>query len=335
MDTILRAPDVSHYNISEHLGFHKEANKISHKYITSSRDAIKAILGPQLIGPEALVAAHDAAVKQEDDVYRWMRKSLYTTKKAETDVVRDGTVKNIDGIVRTNLKHFNPTLRDHAIRVKSLLDVYGHVTKADYAAETAAIDNLTARLRSADYQAAVSALALGSLVTQLETINALFKTYVGDTAQENITKPAIEPRAARRQADEALRRVAGFVTAMVVLMGGASGPLSGFVAEYNELVTHYNEIVREHYGRLHARTPLTPAVLDVIPPQPYTGQPIYVIPELTLTVEREGRQETLHPQFSVDFTVSYRNNVGPGNAVLLVKGIGKYTGEITHTFNIV
>jgi hypothetical protein len=335
MNTILRTPDLSRYNISEHLGFHKEANAISNKYFAESREAIKALLTQRLVDPEVLVANHGAAVKQEEEVYRWMRKSLYTTKKAETDIVRDGTVKNIDSIVHTNLKHFDPALRDHAIHVKSLLDVYGNVTKAEYNAETAAIDNLTARLRAADFQASVTALGLGSLITQLETINALFKTYVDDTAQENITKPAIEPREARLQSDEALRRVTDFVVAVMVMIGSVSGTLAGFVPEYNDLVTRYNDAVHEHYGRLHARTDLTPAVLDVISPQRYTGEPVYVIPKLTLTVEREGKQEVLYPQFSVDFTVAYRNNVGPGSATLLVKGIGKFTGEITHTFDIV
>jgi hypothetical protein len=52
-------------------------------------------------------------------------------------------------------------------------------------------------------------------------------------------------------------------------------------------------------------------------------------------VEKEGKQTVLHPVFSEDFTVAYKNNIEPGTATLLIKGIGKYAGEITTTFNIV
>jgi hypothetical protein len=334
METILRIPDLSHYNISDHLEFHQLSYAICDNYLTKAGNNPKVGQTVKIVNPDDLVIDYHDALTQEDSVYKWLRKSEYTGKKAEVDQARDNTAKNINYIVRMGMKHYDPAVRDSALHVNNLLEVYGNLPKADYDAETAAIDNLVTRLRGSSYQAAVTKLGLDILVDQLDSENTLFKTYVDDTAQEQLAKPNITPKAARNQTDGALHKCTSFVNAVIVLMGGEDF-LAGFVAEYNVLVNHYNTLVREHYGRLHARIDITPAIIDTIPEQHYTGKPVFVIPELTLTVEREGKQTVLHLLFSEDFSVAYRNNVEPGTATLIIKGIGKYTGEITTTFNIV
>jgi hypothetical protein len=93
--------------------------------------------------------------------------------------------------------------------------------------------------------------------------------------------------------------------------------------------------VNEHYGRLHVRTDISPAIIDEIPPQAATGLPVYVIPVLHLRLTNsDGMEEVTVLNFSVDFTVAYKNNVLPGTATLIAQGIGKYKGEIVTTFNI-
>jgi hypothetical protein len=279
-----------------------------------------------------MVSDYLNAITQEETVYKWVRRSEFTAKKAEADHARDNTVRGITAIVNTDMKHFDPSIRDNALHIHNLLSVYGNLTKADYDAETANIDSLVTRLKSTEYFPAVQNLNLVEWVNELHNQNELFKSYVDDTAQEQIAKPAITPIAARRQTDGALRKITNRITALVLLNGTLG--YEGFITEFDVLVDHYNNIVHEHYGRLHARTDIAPAVLDVIPVQPFTGKPVFVIPDLTLVVEREGKQITLHPVFSEDFTVSYKNNIEPGTATLIIKGIGKYTGEIVTTFNI-
>jgi hypothetical protein len=62
--------------------------------------------------------------------------------------------------------------------------------------------------------------------------------------------------------------------------------------------------------------------------QPYTGQAITPIPQVFFKTE-DGE---LH--FTVDFYVTYRNNVDVGEAKIIIHGKGKYAGSYTSTFHI-
>jgi hypothetical protein len=302
------------------LEFHETSYKLCEKYAA-------------IIASPDLLTAYIQALQQEQRVYKWLRKSEWTAKKADADHARDRTFKGIVAIVKTDMNHFDPSIRDNALHVHNLLAAYGNLTKADYDAETANIDSLVARLTGEEYYNSVQALNLTGWVNELHEQNELFKSYVDDAAQEKIEKPEIAPIAARSQTDNALKQITNRITSLVILNG--KDAYAGFIAEFNVLADHYNNIVHEHYGRLHARTDIAPAAIDAIPPQPFTGKPVFVIPSLTLTVEKEGKQIILQPVFSEDFTVAYKNNVNLGTATLIIKGIGKYTGEIITTFNIV
>jgi hypothetical protein len=315
MKTTLAKPEVAHFNNADHIEFHTLSYKTCHEF------------GTVIDAPE-LLAAYDEKVKQEDRIYKWIRRSEFTQKKMEVDQQRDSAYLGILGIVRTCLKHFDPAIRDNALHVYNLLENYGDLTHAGYDAETAGIDSIVVRLNSSAYLPAVRNLGLETWITELARLNDLFKTYVDDTTQEQIDKPDVNSRTARRETDEAMRKITTRVTALADLNG--TGNFGAFIEAFNVLVNHYNTLVREHYGRLHAKTDITPANMAPIAVQQYTGKPVYVIPELSLL--KEGKTVSL--VFSEDFSVAYKNNLEPGTATLIVKGIGKYVGEITTTFNI-
>jgi hypothetical protein len=319
MGTILKKPRLHAYNVSDHLEFHKLAYKICEK-------------NASLLGDASMVPNYWSAIIQEETTYKWFRKSIFTAKKAETDRARDRAIKGIAAIIRNDLKHFDPAMRDHAMHINILFQAYGNMPAADYDAETANIDSLLERLGSADYQTAIQAMRLGEWINELHKQNELFKTYVDDASKEQLTKPGIEPKKARRQTDEALQVITNRIIALVMLNGTLG--YEGFITEFNMLVNHYNTLLNEHYGRLHARINITQADIGMIPLQLFTGKPVFVIPELTVTTVKEGKEITLTPIFSKDFTVTYQNNVNPGTATLIIKGIDKYIGEIVTTFNI-
>jgi hypothetical protein len=320
MKKILNSPLEGRYNNADHVEF----NKLSYDICERSATAIAA---------PALITSYRDKVLQEENIYKWMRKSEFTEKKAEADHARDRALTGMLGIVRTNMKHFDPAIRDNATHVYNLLSNYGDLTRAGYDAETAGIESIVARLTSADYLPAVQNLGLMPWITELEAQNALFKSYVGDVSQEQIEKPTISQRVARQETDVALQHITTRVTALVHLNG--VDDYAVFVTEFNVLVNHYNTLLHEHYGRLHSRTDITPAVIAPIAPQPYTGKPVYVIPAVTLAkTAKDGSVTEVELVFSVDYTVSYRSNINPGTATLIITGIGLYTGEIVTTFNI-
>jgi hypothetical protein len=320
MVVILKRPEVSRYNNPDHLSFHEGALVICTKHQT-------------VIDAPPMIASYTGAVTQETTVYKWMRRSEFTKKKADTDHERDRMFWGMGGIVRVHTKDFDPAVRDAANHVHNLLENYGNVTHMGYDAETVAIDSILARLKDKDYQPAVALTGIQPWVNKLNEVNELFKTFVDDAAQEQLDKPDIAPKAARRVSDEALWQIADRVEALVNLNGLQA--YAAFAEEYNLLVKHYNLLVHEHYGRLHARTDIAPAIVDAIPTQPFTGQPVYVIPTVRLRLTaKDGAEETLTLVFSEDFTVAYRNNLNPGTATLTITGIGKYKGEVVTTFNI-
>jgi hypothetical protein len=275
---------------------------------------------------------HDA-LAQEELVYQWVHKSEFTAKKAETDHARDHAEKGIEAVVRNDLTHFDPAVRQHAQHLHMLLETFKNPTRVDYDGETATIDNILIHLKSPAYAPDVQALGLTPWVNELHAQNELFKGYVDDTAQEELDKPKITPRDARNATDKALRKITDLVTALVVFNG--TDEYDGFVEEFNTLVNHYNTLVHEHYGRIHARIDIALGVIDPIAVQPFTGMPVFVIPNVTLVVkEMDGTEKTVVLEFTKDFTVDYKNNVDVGMATLHVTGIGKYVGTLTTTFNI-
>jgi hypothetical protein len=316
----LKKPYLHYYNSADHMEF----NKVS---------CPMCIRFGAVINAPVLLTGYQSAVAQEETIYKWSRKSEYTQKKIEADHARDETILGIEGIVQADLKHFDPSIRDNAFHVNNLLENYGYLTHAGYDAETAAIDSIILRLNSQDYLPAVQNLGLAPWITELANRNNLFKSYAEDMIQEEVDKPDISPRTARRETDEALRRITARVTALIDLNGPDN--YVAFVEEFNVLVNHYNTLVNEHYGRLHARTDITDATIAPIGMQFFTGKPVYVIPSVSIAKKaKDGSETVIELVFSEDFTVGYKNNINPGTATLTITGIGKYTGKVVTTFNI-
>jgi hypothetical protein len=263
-----------------------------------------------------------------------MKKSEYTEKKAAADHGRDRTLDGIVGVLRADLKHFDPSIRDNAKHVLNLFENYGDLTKNGYDAETAGIESLIAHLNSPEYLPAVQNLGLSPWITELQNQNNLFKEYAQDMIQEAVDKPDITLVAARRETDEALHRIMLRITSLIDLNGPDA--YAALVEEFNVQVGHYNTLLHEHYGRLHARTDITDGTISNVGDQTWTGKPVYVIPLVSIVKkEKDGTEQVVELVFSKDYTVSYKNNVDRGTATLYIKGIGKYVGELTTTFNIV
>jgi hypothetical protein len=283
-----------------------------------------------------MIIAYQNALAQEETTYKWMRRSEFTIKKANADGERDSIYIGLSDIVRANLRNFDPALRDNALHVDSLLRNYGDITHTDYDAESAAIDSIVMRLNSQDYFPAAANLGLKSWIESLKEKNDLFKSYVDDAEQEQVDKPDISPRDARRQTDLAQRHITDRVVALVNLHGPQA--FAVFADEFNTLVNHYNTLVHEHYGRTHVRTDISivPSRIEPVGPQFFSGKPLHVIPDVAVTVtDREGRTSVVDLVFTTDFTVAYRDNVNPGTAYITIRGIGKYTGELVTSFNII
>jgi hypothetical protein len=317
METVLSKPALHDYRIANHLEFHKQSYLICKKSVT-------VVLMPDLI------EAYQKAVEQEEYVFNWVRKSDFTKKKEQADRRRNKIYNGMTGLVRAVLKHFDPAMRNCANHVYNLVKNYGRITNDGYDAQTASVTSIINRLRSSDYAADVQTLGLLPWLDELEKCNEQFKVYVEETMREQINKPNVTTTVARRMTDSALRNITTRVTSQINL--GNSDAFAGFAEEFNVLVKRYNTIQNEHLGRLHARIDIAPANIAKIDPQPFTGKPVFVIPQICLKTDDGDTSELI---FTEDFYTSYHNNVNPGTATVIITGTGRYNGKIVTTFNIV
>ena len=95
------------------------------------------------------------------------------------------------------------------------------------------------------------------------------------------------------------------------------------------LVVLFNETdnIRKKYSALlPSKINLADAVTEPIPSQIYTGKAITPIPVLYY----EGKELV----FTVDFSLSYKNNVEVGEATVTMHGKGKFNGRNIRKFNI-
>jgi hypothetical protein len=318
--TYLVVADSSHFSVANHNGFNIRCLGVCQRHTL-------------LINEPELIADYREKVEQEEYIFKWMRQKEYTQKKALTDSLRDDTYITIKSIIRTNSRHFDLSIVEAANHIQRFLDNYGDVPHADYDAETTAIDSIITHLKSDNYIQDVNLLNLMPWVDRLNDFNTQFKQYVEGTSLEAIKKPKISTKESRKQTDEALQKIISRVEALATL--NKPDQYMPFITEYNELAEHYNLLVREHYGLTHVKIDINSVYIEPIPLQTFTGKPIIVIPELKLNKKtNEETEQVTELVFTEDFTVSFKNNINPGTAIIIIKGIGKYKGEIRTTFNI-
>ena len=319
--TVLLRANLTRYSTANHAEFNLLGSGIFEKYSAS-------------FDSSPLITKYVNASATEITIYKWTRRSKFTDKKENADNQRDNLYSGITGTVKTNLRHFDPQVQEAAKEIDFLLDDYGNIQHMNYDAETLAIDSIILRLRSESYAAASSLLALTPWINQLEIVNNQFKEYAADTAAEESGKPDISPKDARKNTDNCLHDVVNRAESLINI-NGKEGFIP-FIEEYNTLVKHFNTISQEHYGRIHARTDINGAAITSIPPQQFTGQPVFVIPTVKLNViQPDGSEKSVELIFNTDFTVSYTHNTKPGMATLTVHGIKKYKGQVVTSFDIV
>jgi hypothetical protein len=286
------------------------------------------------INEQTLLDIYNLKVVQEDGVYKYMRAKAYTEDKAKADQLRDEAYMSFMAIIKALMKHFDPVIATAANRIYKLLMNYGDVPHLGYDAETKAIKSIIANLTNDKYNNDVVTLELRPWIDKLIDLNNQFQQFVQETAIEEINKPDISPKEARKQSDEAFKNIINHVEALATLEGQEK--YADFARELNTLIDHYNTLFKEHYGRIHARIDISKAEIKDIPTQTFAGKPITLIPEVSLTITKNNEtKETVELVFPNDFTITYKNNDKIGMATITVHGTGKYAGEAVTTFKIV
>jgi hypothetical protein len=279
-----------------------------------------------IIGQPQLLADYIQAIQEEDTTHYFPQSSEFTKQKRKINYKRDKVYRSMKRIVFSHLDCYDPVISRKARHLYALLMHFRHIPMLNYDAKTEAIFLLIEELRSENYYADAEALGIVGWLNQLEELNVLFQHYVDCTFKEKQRKSAIPPKIASRITNIILRKILDYIRSLIAL--NTPQKYSSLVTEINLLIKHHNILVREHYGRLHAKTDISNMNVETIAEQIYTGKPINVIPVLSTRKNvANGEMQTEELVFTRDFTVKYRNNVEPGAATILVQGAGKYEGN--------
>ena len=104
---------------------------------------------------------------------------------------------------------------------------------------------------------------------------------------------------------------------------------SCFEIAHEKYQQNYPECFTDDYGKLSITS------VSAIDEQRYTGESI--TPEVSVIGKKYGRSVDSEGELvrDVDYTVEYKDNIEPGQASVVITGIGDYYGKIETSFNII
>jgi hypothetical protein len=182
-----------------------------------------------------------------DDALKKIVKSEFTAKIHEADKARDEIYLGMAETVTATLRHFNPTVRQAAERLKIIFDTYGNVANKPLNEETSAIYNILQELKG-KYAADAESVGLTLWVTELETRNLAFEALVKERFDETAARTTdIVMKQARAQLDEAYRVIVERINALAVVEGVAS--YEAFIKTLNAVIAKYSAALHHHHHR--------------------------------------------------------------------------------------
>ncbi|MDR2408508.1 MAG: DUF6261 family protein [Bacteroidales bacterium] len=203
-----------------------------------------------------------ACVEREDISYKVVRKSDLSELKADKDRARDDIVAAIKNMLKSLLLHFDENAREAARRIKIVFDAYDKPTpiiNLPYDVETVAINNLVQELEN-KYADDIQLTGLTDWVKELAVRNNDFDLLTKSYNEQLAEKTTLRPKETRQATDNAYKDIVTAIEGFIVmemkennLKDETESEYYPFLSELNNLITHYNNQLAQHLGRLEAK----------------------------------------------------------------------------------
>jgi hypothetical protein len=249
--------------------------------------------------------------------------SLLTEQLEETDQRIDRDLTGINAVIFSFLHHFDPVKVAAAKAIEKRLNDFGDIRSKPYSEESTAVQ-LLVQVLFVEFKDEILLLGLSDWVVDLDAAEKIFTALFDQRNTELADRIKGDIPELRHMMEELYHKMNDRVMADVVTNGDAK--CGEFIKQVNEQITHYNE-----QNSPSARKSIAHVVVVPIPVQTYTQEPIIVIPEVHFVEEGKPTKKLV---FSVDFTVTYRDNINVGTAELIIHGKGGYKGQKVVVFNI-
>jgi hypothetical protein len=241
----------------------------------------------------------------------------------EKDKIRDDCVSEV---MRTANAASKSSMEPNATAGKTLvtfLHPYHNVQKEPMMSETSILNHMQEKY-NADHevQNAAIMLQLDKVFMNLFDANDQVSQFWNQRVAEDAAKSGPSASSLKRDLEKSYRNFCDVVTQTVNMTPSP---------EIENLFFAMNEIRIKYAKNLPVKLTDANTVVAPVPMQKYTGQPITPIPTVSLKTD-DGKLIEL--RFTVDYYVTYRNNIKVGEAKLIIHGKGKYTGTYTSTFHV-
>jgi hypothetical protein len=200
----------------------------------------------------ALFENLSACAEKEERCYKISNKSDLSELKMEIDHIRDTLFLGIKKSVKLALVHFDEKIQEAARKLKIIYDKYNKpisLVDQPYDAETVGINNFIKELET-DYPNEIDIVGLRPWIDKLRIRNEEFEQLTSAYIEQKAEKPLFQSKEARRETDEAYKKIVYGINGLIVLEGETE--YADFVNELNILIKHYNDTLAQHLGRIHA-----------------------------------------------------------------------------------
>jgi uncharacterized FlaG/YvyC family protein len=254
------------------------------------------------------------------------RKSIYTQKIADMDERIDRDIAGIKAAIVSARHHFDPDVEEAAQNLYYRMKNFGNIKGKPYEEESAAVQLLISDLRGT-FAPQVTILNLNKWVDELEFAENEFTQLFERRITELADRPKERIKEVRRDIENLYRKITSCIDTDFIINGEQD--CGEFIKQLNEDVKYFNEHIYHQ-----TKKDISKAIIVPIADQAYTGEQVIVIP--TVVYEDSSLTPPVKKTLilATDYTLSYNNNIQPGNASLTVHGKGAYKGQKTVTFSI-
>jgi hypothetical protein len=313
---------LAQYKQKDHLLFHNSVLLLCKHYLSAIRMT-------------TLVNKYENKIRQEEAHLSWLKRNKDRRKKASSNNGRTKAYKCICTILVTSLNTKIPLFRDNEIHIQKLLDKYNKKIKFGLAENTSLIKNFIYQLQTDTFRPISEALGLPFWINELEKWNNLYEECTKETSTESLKKTKMTTYVARTGTDKALANIIHAVKS--ITNPKLDNVIYSFSYEYNLLASQYNNIVDEHQRLFRSRIDIADAIIEAIPDQTYVkNKPVHVkLNVYMFEPDTDGGSTKVKLVLNEDYNVIYKNNLNPGEATVILRGMNKYIGNIRMTFNII
>jgi hypothetical protein len=293
---------------------------LTQETIIAAHAAGTAILGS--LGTAALNVLVDA-----DSAFRANlitgKASPLTEQIAQFDKQRDDNYLEIWRTVKTVAKSSFPDKAEAGKLLVDFLKPYHNLAKEPIMSETSTLNYLQTQFNAnPTLLAAAATLQLTDIFVNLFATNERVSVLWNERALSEAEKGGPSPSSLKHNLEKAYN---GFCNIVLQTLKLQPTP------ELETLFSVMNEIRIKYAKFLPIKLTNANTVVEPVAIQKYTGKPVTPVAQVFIKKENNEFNELL---FTVDFYITYRNNVEVGEAQIIIHGKGKYSGRYTSTFHI-